>query len=78
MDIRNSMTRKEISLEHRGTPAPENKWLISLVSFSYFALCLPVFLRGPSLRGKPRGWGREETVGIVAMIAKANLAQGNK
>ena len=44
----------------------------SLAPFSDFALCLPVFLRVSSLRVKTLEMGeRKETVGIVAMIAKA-------
>lgn len=44
----------------------------SLAPFSDSALCLPVFLRGSSLRVKTLELGeRKEKVGIVAMIAKA-------
>lgn len=79
MDVDNSIAPKEISLVQRGMslPALENKWLISLASFSYFSLCLLVFLRGSNLVENPGAGGEKEgNCGNCRHDSKSNLGSG--
>lgn len=78
MDVDNSIALKEISLVQRGMSLPdlENKWLISLASFSYFSLCLLVFLWGSNLVENPGAGGEKEGNWELSHDSKSNLGSG--
>lgn len=79
MDVDNPIALREISLVQRGIslPALENKWLISLASFSYFSLCLPVFLRSFNLVENPGAGGEKEgNCGNCRHDSKSYLSSG--